>query len=248
MPTIVIEHGVPGSTGVVGDLIQAHGLRTSTHRLIDGDQLPSDLDNVDGVLVGDGPISANDDASSWLSDELSFLKAAHDAALPVLGLGVGSHLVARALGGTVAPLEAGAQAGLATINLTPAGRGDALFRGLGWYALWPVWNAEAVSELPADAVVLAKSDACPHEAWHLGVTTYAMQFKVEWNLNALNTACEVRDAYPPGADVDLAAIRAAAMKHADAINRQARRFASNVASYLLRSDKVNAGAYHVLDY
>ena len=51
------------------------------------------------------------------------------------------------LGGEVGPVEAGYQFGLADIHLTPAGRDDPLFAGLGWSHVQLHHHGEAITTL-----------------------------------------------------------------------------------------------------
>ena len=244
MPTLIIEHAPLSTAGMLGQVLREHGLRMRTIRLHQDDALPDDLDDVDGIVTCGGAMSANDDHLPWVKDELALLKAAHDNSLPILGLCLGAQLLARALGGTVAPMSAGPSVGLIEINLNPTGREDALFRGLPWYGAWPSWHGEEITELPKGATVLASSENCKVEAWHLGVFSYGLQFHAEWDMKMLDAICDDPTRLPPGATVDTAALRTRINDQAEAVNRQARRFAMNVATTFMQVDKVNTGINH----
>ena len=244
MPTLIIEHAPRSTAGMVGQVLREHGLRMRTIRVHQDETLPTDLDDVDGIITCGGPMSANDDSLPWIAQELSLLKAAHDASLPILGLCLGSQLLARALGGTVAPMTGGPSAGLLRIDLNPVGREDALFRGLPWYGSWPSWHSDEVQKLPKGATPLAKSEKCAIEAWHLGVFSYGLQFHVEWDVPLLTSVCDDATRLPPGAVIDSAQIRARITEQAEAINRQSRRFAMNVATCFMQADKINTGINH----
>ncbi len=240
MPTLILEHGPHGGAGVVGRALHANGLRTHTICLSDQDALPADLDDVDGVAVCGGQWSACNTSLAWLDSTRAFVKTVHEAGKPILGLGSGGHIVAQAIGGRVGARDGGARAGLATVRLTPTGRDDPLFRGLPWYGTWPVWGGECVADLPEGAKVLASSDGV-NEAWVSGVWTYGVEFEAQWNVNTLMQFCDDVSLLPNGATVDSAALRAEVAQHAEAIDRQAARFAANVASYLHRTVTPAAG-------
>jgi GMP synthase (glutamine-hydrolysing) len=244
MPTLIIEHAPRSTVGMVGQVLREHGLRMRTIRVHQDEELPSDLDDVDGIISCGGPMSATDDSLPWIAHELALLKAAHDSSLPVLGLCLGSQLLARALGGTVKLMEGGPSVGMLQINLNPVGREDPLFRGLPWYGNWPSWHSDEVTELPTGATLLAKSEKCPIEAWHLGVFSYGLQFHPEWDLSMLTANCDDPTRFPPGANVDTAKFRATINEQAEAINRQSRRFSMNVATCFIQPDKINTGVNH----
>lgn len=244
MPTLIIEHSLGSTAGMVGQVLREHGLRMRTIRIHQNEEVPTDLDDIDAIISCGGPMSAQDDSLPWIAKELALLKAAHNASLPILGLCLGSQLLARALGGTVSAMANGPSVGLLRIDLNPVGREDAPFRGLPWYGTWPSWHSEEVSKLPDGATVLAKSEKCDVEAWHLGVFSYGLQFHAEWDVEMLTAVCDNPAKLPPGADVDTAQIRSRVTEQSEAINRQARRFAFNVATTFIQPDKINTGINH----
>ncbi|MCH2163002.1 MAG: type 1 glutamine amidotransferase [Phycisphaerales bacterium] len=248
MPTLILQHSPYGAAGNVGTVLIEHGLRLETIRLDLGESLPPDLDGVDGIVTCGGPASATDDALPWLAQEMAMLKAAHAVSIPILGICLGSQVLARALGGVVQKMPNGPSVGLMQVNLNPAGREDPLFRGLPWYGEWPSWHEDEVSELPPGATLLASSDRCKVEAWHLGVFSYGLQFHAEWTSRGVAEICDEPARLPSGANVDTAAIRADAIDQAEAIDRQSRRFAQSVASYFMTPDRVNPGIVKDLHY
>lgn len=248
MPTLILQHSPHGAAGNVGTVLSEFGLRMQTIRLDLGEPLPPDFNGVDGIVSGGGAPSATDDTVPWLAAEMAFLKEAHERSIPILGICLGSQVLARALGGKVRRMEQGPSVGLIQVNLTPDGREDPLFRGLPWYGEWPSWHEDEVSELPPGAKLMAKSDRCAVEAWHAGVFTYGIQFHPEWTTEALQKICDDPTRLPAGTTADTAAIRAEAVDRSEVIDRQSRRFAESVASYLMMPEKVNPGVVKDLHY
>jgi GMP synthase (glutamine-hydrolysing) len=237
MPILVIQHDAHDSPDVLGRVLARHGLRLRTVRLHAGDALPLDLDDVDGILSLGGPQSATDDALPWLAHEMRLMTAASARSIPVLGVCLGAQILARALGGTVGRMSA-PSAGLGRVDLTPAGREDPMFRGLAWYGTWPGSHQDEVTRLPPDARVLARSEACDVEAFACGLFSYGVQFHPEWSASAFVSRCESGGLLGDG---DRAALAATIRDQAESIERQAERFAENVASFLLPIERVNAG-------
>tara|TARA_Y100000589_G_scaffold253980_1_gene242770 strand:+ start:15755 stop:16495 length:741 start_codon:yes stop_codon:yes gene_type:complete len=179
MPTIVFECSDLAGARRMGVTLQNHGHRIDTRRLHRGDAVPSDLVDVDAVLCFGGPQSANDDGLPWMAPLLDFIRAAHDAEIPMFGVCLGSQLLARALGGTVTEMEQGPRLGWAVVDLSPDGREDPLHKGLPWKWMQFHWNRDTVGELPAGARVLSRGDRGDVQGWRLGVRTYGVQYHPE---------------------------------------------------------------------
>ena len=239
MPILVIQHSNASDTGLIGVALLRNGLRCRVIRLADGDRIPADLDGIDGIISMGGSASAADDTLPWIADEIALLAAASAAQIPVLGVCLGAQLLARALGGKVARMDA-PSVGPCRIDMTVAGRDDPMFRGLPWYGTWPAWHQDEITTLPPDARLLAKSDACGVEAFAHGVFAYGVQFHPEWTASRIVELCDdPADHLDPGADYG--GIKAAVRDEAESIARMGARFAENVASYLVPVERVNAG-------
>ncbi len=239
MPILVLEHAKTPGSGAIGRALAHHGLRVRPVRVGEGEPVPTDLDDVDGVVSLGGPQSATDDGLPWIAAELGLLQAAVAAEIPVLGVCLGAQLLARALGGGVAPMSS-PSVGLPRVDLTPVGREDPLFRGLPWFGSWPSWHREEITEMPPDARLLASSDDCGIEGFAVGISAYGVQFHPEWEAAELLERCR-GGAEDLGASVDLGTLAASVQDMAESIDRQADRFATNVASYLMPVERVNRG-------
>src|SRR5205814_10303051 len=81
--------------------------------------------------------------------------------------------------------------GCVSVTLTPGGRADPLLAGLpGTFDAF-AGHKEAISKLPGHAVLLARSAACPVQAFRVGANVYATQFHPELDMAGLSTRIEV---------------------------------------------------------
>jgi GMP synthase-like glutamine amidotransferase len=122
-----------------------------------------------------GPMSANDRFDCILR-ELRLIEEALALGKPVLGICLGSQLIARAAGAKVYrnPVK---EIGWAPVYWTEAAGQDPLFAGHHASELVFHWHGETF-DLPRGAQWLAFSDACRHQAFRLG-SAYGIQFHLE---------------------------------------------------------------------
>lgn len=142
-----------------------------------GQSLPRTVD-ADALVVFGGEQSATDDHSHPYLPELARLMAAYAAMdRPVLGICLGSQVLARAFGADnqlgVAP-----EFGWVEVGLTAAGRADAVLSAVpDRFAVFQ-WHSDTFT-LPDGAVHLAASPAARNQAFRIGRATYGMQFHFE---------------------------------------------------------------------
>lgn len=239
MPVILIEHAASHTSGLLLRSLVDHGLRVETVRVAEDEPLPADLAELDGVVSLGGPQSATDDSLTWIDGEMTLLRSAAENNVPTLGIGFGANLLARALGGSIETQTS--SPGFHRVDLNPVGREDPLFRGLPWFGSWPRWSRDRVTELPTGARTLAGSDSGEIDGFACGIFTFGIGFEPDWTastlVDRLEDASDPLSAAVPNRD----ALAATVKDCAESVERQARRFAENVASYLMPIERVNAG-------
>jgi GMP synthase-like glutamine amidotransferase len=132
-----------------------------------GDRVPSTVDDVSAMVFLGGTMSVNDKLP-WIEDELSLIREGQARGVPMLGHCLGSQLISKALGGTVAPMPA------KEIGWYKVARGrnpvaDAWLAGLPDEFEILIWHHDAFT-LPPGAVPLYSSRFCPDQAFVLGNT------------------------------------------------------------------------------
>jgi len=129
-----------------------------------------------GLIFMGGPMSAND-LLPYLDRERALIGRAVDRGQPLLGVCLGSQLIARVLGANV-HCNAEKEIGWFDIHFTEAAADDALFRGIRGPETVFHWHSDTW-ELPPGTERLAWSQACRNQAFRAGRNIYGMQFHLE---------------------------------------------------------------------
>lgn len=150
----------------IADVLRAMGYTVDYLCHPDGAPLPQDTSAWAGIVVAGGIEGSmqNPERWPWLVEEMAWVRRLVEAQRPVLGLCLGAQMIACAFGGRAGPRPDGLmELGFYPLEPTVAGRD--LFGGLGH-----VYQAhyEGVSELPEGAVLLARNEAFPCQAFRLG--------------------------------------------------------------------------------
>lgn len=234
VPTVlVVQHATDCPPGRVGDWLLEAGVQLDIRAPHQGEPLPPDLTDHDGLLVLGGSMGAYDDARfGWLAPTKALLRQGVQQELPTLGICLGHQLLAVAEGGVVTRLSSGPQIGVLPVRPTSAAGGDPLFSGLDPAARAVHWNADLVTTPPPGAVALARS-AAGLQAFRLGAAAWAVQFHPEVNSAMLApwAAADVRAGVlrPEEASEVLASVAAAEDELARTWQTFTARFAARLA-------------------
>jgi GMP synthase (glutamine-hydrolysing) len=172
MPILVLRHEPFEHLGHFANVLDRYCLKYRYHELGE----PVSPEKFEGLVILGGPMSANDDLPG-LRDELRLIERALAAHIPVLGICLGSQLIARALGAKVyrnRDLEIGWE----HVYPTDAAQGDALFGSMTSPEMYFHWHGETF-DLPTGAKWLAYSDKCRQQAYRYGRNVYGIQFHPE---------------------------------------------------------------------
>jgi GMP synthase (glutamine-hydrolysing) len=174
-----------GSTQLHGDyprwFERALGFEMPVVRAHAGERLGPALDRLrpQGILVTGSPLSVVEQAT-WMEQLGEDLLQVGARGTPVLGVCFGHQLLARAAGGAVVQNPRGREIGTVQVQLTDAGRKDALF---GWARSNEIevqaTHLDAVDPLPAAATVLASNENTAAQAYRLSETVAGVQFHPE---------------------------------------------------------------------
>jgi len=143
---LVLQHADHETPGLVGQALQAKRIGLEFVRAHRGEPVPRELGDAVGLLVMGGPMGVYEaDRYPHLRDELRLIEVALSEGRPVLGICLGSQLVAHALGADVR--KAQKEVGWHTVTLTEDGLLDPLFKGLESSFMGFHWHGD-VFDLP----------------------------------------------------------------------------------------------------
>lgn len=157
-----------------------------------GDDLPA-LDGYAALIVGGSAEGHADrpDEHRWVADEIACLRAAVDRGLPTLGVCMGCQLLAAAFGGKVWARPDGL-CELGFFRVDPTEEGRELFAGASHFY---EAHYEGVFRLPDEAVLLARGDGFPVQAFRIGEHAYGVQFHPDMKLSTLTREFLENDSY-----------------------------------------------------
>jgi GMP synthase (glutamine-hydrolysing) len=186
---VVLQHLDREGPGFIADLCRGRGLAVDVLRLDLGVAVPRSLDAGDVLVVMGGSMGVGDIGAPrypFLASEIELLRGILAKGQPVLGVCLGSQLLAHAAGARVYPNQrkdgAGAfhplrEVGFGQVRLLGA-RHEPALAGLGDELPVLHWHGDTF-DLPAKAVRLAENDACANQAFRMGKRAFGLQFHVE---------------------------------------------------------------------
>ncbi len=188
MSIVVFQHEPHEPPARIGESLTRNGHRLHIIKLFEGQTVPVDLDDVDGVVSMGGAANVDETAKFvWLEPEMAYIKKAHDAGKPVVGICLGAQLIAAALGGKVAAMSA-PEVGWKEVKLAFPGQTDVIFQGMPHNTMQFHLHGQEVTALPPDSTPLAGSSQCRNQAFRVGMTTYAFQYHFEWEAADIQAA------------------------------------------------------------
>lgn len=170
---MVIKHSHE-SLGRLAERLAHHGVEWDEITLIDGEPLPG-ADEVSALVTMGGSMGAYEtEDHPYLVDEMELVRALVERDIPVLGICLGSQLLAAALGGR-AYLADRPEVGAVSVELTEAGRSHPVISGVDGRRVFEMH--QDTFDLPPGSVLLARSARFP-QAFAMG-SALAIQFHPE---------------------------------------------------------------------
>lgn len=175
---VVIQNFQVESPELIAVVLSEQGVEVELIKTYEGQPVPDNLDAHAGLVVMGGPMGVNDLAQHpFITKVLGLINNALEQNKPVLGICLGSQLLAHVLG---SPITNGAQKeiGWHPVTLSAQGQADALFTGCPQSFTPLHWHSD-VYNLPAGATLLASTQMTPCQAFRFGNNAYGVLFHME---------------------------------------------------------------------
>lgn len=186
MTLLVVDNYPHTELGILGRVIKDQGHQIKRIAAYAGEALPAHPERFSGlILLGGAQNALADEAYPFFPQVCALIRAFHEAGRPVLGICLGSQLIARAFGGRNI-LDRPVEFGWHEVRPTAAGKNDPVTAALGQGVPQFHWHTDTV-ELPEAATHLATSGMTPVQAFRMGRKTYGLQFHFETGLEEVRT-------------------------------------------------------------
>ena len=171
----------------MAEALDLHGIGFQYVDLASDPEQDPPVTEADGLIFLGGPMFVDDDLP-YLRREEQFIVQAVARRKPVLGVCLGSQLVAHALGSRVY-WNSISERGWAPVYWTEAGTRDPLFGGLPSPEMIFHWHGQTF-DLPPGAEWLAYSGECRNQAFRIGDLVYGLQFHLEVSPDMIAAWCD----------------------------------------------------------
>jgi GMP synthase-like glutamine amidotransferase len=163
--------------GCIENWINKNGHILSCTKFFNDEPLP-EISEFDWLIIMGGPMGVNDeDIFPWLNYEKKFIKKAIDSGKIVIGICLGSQLIANVLGAKVYPNQH-KEIGWFDVYLTDEALKSRLFSDFESKIRVFHWHGDTF-ELPQGAKHLLKSEACEHQCFLYNEKVLGLQFHFE---------------------------------------------------------------------
>ncbi len=164
---LAIQHVGVEPPNAIAAAMEAEGFELDVVRVYRGEHVPRSADGLAALVVMGGPMGVYEtDTFPHLGDEMRLLESALRSDVPVLGVCLGSQLLAHVLGARVAPAGFH-EIGWHPVVLEPAARADPVLGACAPEFVALHWHGDAF-DLPRDAIHLARSERTAVQAFRHG--------------------------------------------------------------------------------
>jgi GMP synthase (glutamine-hydrolysing) len=174
---LVIRHVAHEGLGVMKRPFEM-GFEVDYIDIYRNDVVPSRLDGYDGLIALGGPMGVyEEDKYPFIKAEVKLIEEALKKRVPMLGICLGSQLLAKAAGARV--YKGGAkEIGWHDVTLTEDSDDDRLFLAFPDKFRAFHWHGDTF-DVPRGALMLASSELFPNQVIKVGPLAYGIQFHLE---------------------------------------------------------------------
>lgn len=181
---LAIQHVRCETLGTIADAVRAADISVEIVQTFERESVPKTMEEFDGLIVMGGPMGVYEqERYPFLRQEIRLIEEALRDDKPVLGVCLGSQLLAAALGAKVTRGKQ-KEIGWHRVTLTPAATSDRLWTGLESSFIAYHWHGD-IFDLPSGAASLASSDLTACQAFRYGRHAYGVLFHMEATENII---------------------------------------------------------------
>ncbi|MGE5859859.1 MAG: type 1 glutamine amidotransferase [Ignavibacteria bacterium] len=186
-----LHHAPFEGLGCIKDWIDSRKFALSSTFLFESDDLPL-LDEFDLLIIMGGPMGVGEeDKYPWLRKEKTFIKSAIEKGKMVLGICLGSQLVAEVLGAKVYGNKF-KEIGWFPVTFTKEARNNSFFNFFPDELIVFHWHGDTY-DLPPGAIHLAQTRGCKNQGFLFKDRVIGLQFHLEVTPESLNEMIDGRE-------------------------------------------------------
>ncbi len=175
---LVLQHADPEHPGLIADAVHKISGTLETIRGDLGQSAPATLDGYSGLIIMGGPQSVYEEEKfPYLRAEKQLARQAINDNIPLIGVCLGSQIIADVLGSEVHP-SGGVEIGWKDITRSPDIAANPVLSALPETFTPLHWHGD-VYDLPTGATPIGASEMTPVQGFTYGETTFAPLFHLE---------------------------------------------------------------------
>jgi GMP synthase-like glutamine amidotransferase len=217
--------------GTLGTILKSKKVELQILKPFQGDAVPEKLG--DGLVVLGGPMGVYEENQfPWMTAELNAIRKCLSENIPILGVCLGSQMLAHAAGAQVFR-GAVPEVGWYPVALTPEGRLDPLFLGIPPEFEAFHWHGDTFT-LPPNSTRLAGSAYTPNQIYKLGGNAYGFQCHLEVTEEMINSWASIyaKELTPQGGPILPSRIENQLSQNAEALGKISEKVFSRFAALL----------------
>ena len=183
---LALRHEKCTTLGMLENVVKQNEIPVRYLNISDNERLSEPITNYSHIVVLGGTMSVYEDEQySFLKDEFKLIETAIARKIPIVGICLGSQILAKVLGAKVYRGKAGREAGWCEVHLNESAIDDQLLNTFP--SQFKVFQShQDTFDLPENCVHLAKSDRYPNQAFRYENFVWALQFHLEMDQSVIS--------------------------------------------------------------